>query len=973
MFKKMKKKIHNQGNTFIMVIVTLSFLAVLTSALLVAVALCYRLKALDINSRDNFYYLEQAMDEIYAGVGADSMQMLNEAYENTLEVIVYYDADNKSYATMNNDNANALLKRTYMKLVKDTSDYKEVSTAKTKLAGFMTYGFDATDRPDGVKLSIDNVDVSEKKEDNLTILGLTLSRTAEYNAFTVSKKNAATKFTQTITTDLVIGEPQFDVSFQTIDASMNNLFSFSMVADKGVEITNSKVNITGDVYAASDFYNKDYNGNGTDITNKDKATTVTAAILNNTALNNSEVKGSDLAAMYTVPVCSYGVSDNKDDRFKHYNDGTREASMYSGLYMSNSDVVLTSNKIIVPGTIASMNMSKLTVSAIAGNTIGKADIWADSIVLGGYSMKRNGNKLKGSEVSLNAKCYIADDLEVNATGAELSLIGEYYGYNNSTTDNRSFSTRFLEKNGLFAHNWDESKNAEQTGQAHYNSSSVVINGEDATLDLKDVSAMYIAGQAYIELSKKKTKETKEMDSYVDGNGQVVKEDVETYTYGYTNNDENGNYSNEDEYTMTSNGTKRNAVQDYKTGEAVSIKSNQLAYIPSSSVLPEKKDGKVVGYYVTLPDAVLNESPFKDFWPDPKAGMKKALSKIPVVVSIIDGKKYCYFDFGTASKQNDQDVNKFIAAYAELFADGSTSAAKAYLTDITNYEDFQVNMLKLPTAKNSSDINQNIIYSNAALTVKYGSTFKVLANSKQNTNAFALVQAAENINKSEDAKGDAGDVIQNASQVSSNVLSTTITNKLRNQYKEMKLLLTNQDTNSTDVELAHTISESAITPINHYFKFSAFKNLGKYTSTNLDGSGYGMWLSDEDIKITADDAGTTYKGLIISKGDVTFDENVSDFEGIIVSGGKIVIDHDMDFVANQEVVKSVLRICEENARSTDPIYKQALALFRSYGGNESQDDINLERNYKNAKSIATIQFEDILEFANWKKNVVDVTE
>ena len=55
MLKKIKKHKNNQGNTFIMVIVTLSFLAVLTSALLVAIALCYKLKALDINSRDNFY------------------------------------------------------------------------------------------------------------------------------------------------------------------------------------------------------------------------------------------------------------------------------------------------------------------------------------------------------------------------------------------------------------------------------------------------------------------------------------------------------------------------------------------------------------------------------------------------------------------------------------------------------------------------------------------------------------------------------------------------------------------------------------------------------------------------------------------------------------------------------------------------------------------------------------------------------
>ena len=50
--KNIKK---NQGNTYIMVVATLSFLAVLTAAILVAIAICYKLKAYDINSKDNFF------------------------------------------------------------------------------------------------------------------------------------------------------------------------------------------------------------------------------------------------------------------------------------------------------------------------------------------------------------------------------------------------------------------------------------------------------------------------------------------------------------------------------------------------------------------------------------------------------------------------------------------------------------------------------------------------------------------------------------------------------------------------------------------------------------------------------------------------------------------------------------------------------------------------------------------------------
>lgn len=968
MLKKFRKKLDNQGNTFIMVVVTLTFLAVLTTALLVAIALCYRLKAMDINSRDNFYYLEQAMDEIYAGVGADSIEKLSKAYENTLEVIVYYDTESKSYITMKPDQANKLMKKTYMKLVKTDPNYATAADVETRFKQFITYLYDADSRPDGVVCTVDNIDNSEKENDNLTILNLRLTRTADYSTLTVGTNGASDSFTQTISTDLVIGTPEFDVSFDPINASMNTLFSFSMIADKGIEMTNAKINVAGDIYAASDFYNKDYNGTGTDVTNKNKEVTVTAALRNNANLN-IDGAADKLAAMYTVPVSSYGISSTVSGTDARFNsqDGTSETSMYSGLYMSNSNVVITANKIIVPGSIAAMNRTDLTVSAVNGNMIGKTDIWADSIILGGYSLSYGKDTLTGSDVSLNANCYISDDLELNATGSKFALIGEYYGYNNSTTDNRSFSNRFLQRNGVFTHNWDSSKNAEQTGQAHYNSSAVIINGDGAALDLKDVSSMYIAGQSYIELSKKtKTDSEKVVYSY---DGNAIVEDVDKKTYSYTNNDSNGNFSSTDDYTVSGDGRKHQAVQDYKTGEAVSIKSNQLAYIPPRNILSEKVNGET-RYYVTLPDALLQESPFKETWPDPNAGVAKALEKIPVIKTVISGKEYAYFDFSTAARAADEDVNKFIAAYSKLFEDGSTSAAKAYLTDITDYEGFQVDMLKLPTAVNSTKTDYDKIYSNAALTVKSGNTFSIVADS---SSTKALVQAAERINENEDAKGSDATKITGAESASGNVLSTTVTNRLRNQYKEMKLLLTNQSTDATSVEVAHTIGESAITPINHFFKFSVFNASGSVIKdvavTNLEKSGYGLWINEGDIEVKPKSgSGTALKGIIIAKGDVTFDAGISSFEGIIISGGKIKIGHNMDFIANEEVVKSVLRICENHKDDSNKLYRQALTLFRGYGGDEDQEGIVNEDNSEGTKTISTIQFEDILEFSNWKKNV-----
>lgn len=69
LISKIRQQLKNTGSSIVLVIVALAFVGILAGALLTAVASVYRLKAYDYNAQSNFYYLEQAMDEIYAGVG----------------------------------------------------------------------------------------------------------------------------------------------------------------------------------------------------------------------------------------------------------------------------------------------------------------------------------------------------------------------------------------------------------------------------------------------------------------------------------------------------------------------------------------------------------------------------------------------------------------------------------------------------------------------------------------------------------------------------------------------------------------------------------------------------------------------------------------------------------------------------------------------------------------------------------------
>lgn len=972
--KKLIAKIkNNQGNSFVVVIATLSFLTVLTAALLVAVALIYRLKAYDLNAKDNFYYLEQAMDEIYSGVGADSMEKLVQAYDDTLESLVYYDVDNSTtesikYTTMDNDQANAILKQTFLhKLYSDTT-YTDTTKLQNHLIGFLSNPEGGINGDEGVRVEVSNVVKNEGK--NLTVYNLTLSRRAKYSTVNALSKQKAKDlnrtddmnaldtsgetFVQSITTDIVIGPPSMDIKFETNSINTEELYEYSMIADMGIEITNpdggpaigDKVSITGNVYAASDFYNKAYNENP-------------GTVNWNGSSSASTLKGEQIQK----------VNSYSEERLKDC-DGVKTKSMYSGIYIDAAEVVFASNRLIVPGTLAAMDCADVTISSISNSTDSWADVWVDGIVLDGFSEKKNlDGDLKGSSLYARAKMYVYDDLEVNANSANVLLNGEYYGYNYASTDNRTYTKDSL-SNGTrtFTKNtnkvYKDGKAIE--GQAHYNSSAVILNGENTNLDFSMVTNMYIAGQSYIELSKDKKKEKLEDVTYsvttkTDEGTTItdVTEDLERNSYDYEGQkkDKDGNVV--DNYTTT-NGKNLTQIQDYRTGEAVSIKSNQLAYIPNTNV-QEDEDGNL---YVNIPSGYRNLPIYKDVWDD--------LSKVPVIKTVVSGKSYYFYDFSKAA--DTAAMNQFIADYASLFdidtitdASGLTTGEKSDLTKITDYDFFEVEALNVLL-----DDNDSKIYTNSAITTKVDTTFTIKAKQQD---VAALMDAADNLGISEAEKTAAG------------ANATALTSAIQKQYKEAKWMLTNTSLSPEFKAEAQALAEDCITPINHFFNFDLIeKDNSKYISLDC---GYGVWISDGDVKIGASECtinkkSTTYdksykkghvRGIVLCKGDVTFDTDVVDFEGLIVSGGKIIINNftgtkkKMALTCNAEIIKTVLRECDSTrGEVASKNYGYVCDIFRLFESTYKADDEEGDNETQRYKTIATIQFEDIISLQNWIKNV-----
>ncbi len=955
----------NQGNSFLVVVATISFLAVMVTALLVAVTVCFRMKAYDINSRDNFYYLEQAMDIIYEKVGENAMKDLNDAYDATSNLLVYYDTDKEAYVTMDNDTATSTMMNLYKNNLRD-----EVVSGELRNSEIVTTFTDCLrnarfldDEGDSIyTISVDNVVFDDTDDFGITIKNLVLKREATYSSVNASKNAnpaGAERFIQSITTDLVIGKPDFTIDFNTADNS--DLYDFVMISDKGIELEglNSKYNITGNVYAAADFYNKKY-----DFENP---------------------KAGDNPA-YFKKVSTYTADQQKSC------DGLSEKSMYSGLYVSQAKLSVMADKLIIPGSIAAMNAATITLNSgnsldTTSNTLalGSSKIWADDIILGGYS-RTGAAKTTGASMDLKADAYVSDDLELNAAGSNFALNGSYYGYNYASTDNRTYSQAFLDTsaNRAFSGGAKTKDSIGLEGQAHYNSSSVVVNGQEATLDLSKAKKMYIAGQAYVEMSKSTT------TTKVTPDATKPEEEAEAYSYNYNNYNyeaagQPDKNTADDNYTQRyipgengNNGTNRiNEVEDYRTGEGLSVKSNQLAYIPPYTV-HEDGNGNM---YVTWPalfkkliddqtlyntidqkdkdgntirDAAgqpIKEDYFTDLWNN--------LSEVPVIKTVVNGKPYYFYDF---SRSNNVKMNEYIAEYARLFdlvADtGRTAGELSDFYDITDQEatQFKINNIEIS--------DQTKIYSNSAISYIKNNKFTVIANQQD---ADALLDADANIT--------------NVPTGTLEVDSANLTTSLRTNYNKMKYMLTASPNIGAGAILPPVPDEGLITPIN--FWFDDFENLADkvtYPLPNADGtasdelsmkmdSGYWVYRSDDKLEITTTDPAGVVRGIILCNNDVTFDNSVKQFEGLIVTGGKIKANHSMDFIVNQEIVKSILNECDTKMPLTDQANKQPASfcnLFKYYTRKTKADTSN--DRVHSMKDISSIQYEDIVAFDKWMKNV-----
>lgn len=938
MIERLKRKLRNNddhGSSFVLVIVATTFMCILASAILMGAMMTYKLKFYKLNSLNNFYEVETALDEMYAGVGAATNEHLYSAYTTTAELVVVYDTKAQAYTTLDNKSANELFKKLFMTGFVADTNYKSLKNVTDTLQSFISNEYDAVDNPDGVRLDTSNMKLIYTDVNNKTTTqyyknngGIKTEKQSGYEndkVQSVTFKNVCVKrsvdlqgstagtYEQSITTDIVLTEPEYNVSFDTSSVSNNTLYEYAILADMGVEVGEDNDNRTtdaqvkGNIYAASDYYNKDYND-----------------VAETKVTNKYESKPSTMW-------------------------GTKDSSAYSGIFVNgkNTSLTLNSDVVVCSGSLAAYNGAEINLS---GRTQTLSELWADNIVIGG----KDGGSLKAS-----ADAYIFDDTELNAEKASLKFTqGSYFGYSYNAQDTRSLN--YLRQKGYLATGYKL--------RSHFSDSAIIVNGKNSTLDLQDLNSLYIAGKSYIEFSKIAA--------------SSVPEDDENITV-----DENADYA----FTTLEDYSTGQSL-DVKTNQLMFL--TQWSVVNNT----EKVDPDTGITTVTLQFPKTFEADanildlYDDFLNDLAIEGDKGVTAIKQTVSGHDY-YYLYIEDGKDSS-NVSNAEKFAEKYYKLLQDyGDEISSKLY--NVQKYEQFQVKLVlpaegKINASGAVTDQNNDdslFLRASTTTTMDVATALDNVSTGKVFTNILGNKGTDNNKKAFNDLKADALKLAGSGTASDEEQTSTFLSYMYINMKDHLSVLNNVDDkTKRTQNawEIANYTSSSvgylssydkdrdeysynySITPLNHYVDFayvlnpnnpSIHETIGNATSNEAKT----VIINSGEVNLQPNNGDGSFQGIVIAGGNVRFDENVKSFRGMIITGSKLIIDHNMSISADAAFVANLLEQCSES--TDEKLNTLTTKVLKNYTSSKSEGNTEVT-----GASISDISYEDILVFQNWKKNV-----
>ena len=453
--------------------------------------------------------------------------------------------------------------------------------------------------------------------------------------------------------------------------------------------------------------------------------------------------------------------------------------------------------------------------------------------------------LNSSSVNLLGDTYVADDMTLNGRGSKAILgsnnSGKYVGFGNSKQD---------------------------AGE----SSAIIINGPDSTVDLSAVKELMLAGYAYVNTG-----------------------------------------------AITGNGINNGNIQ---TGESISVKGNQIAYlVPAECLYTEgtgidakSKFGRNPLSYVEY-NLVNGDSKYTEINADvitsktgkplsaylnPADDISKAVSKI----------------FVPSANGNSDD------GYVYYYVNLPANKASDYYADFYGMDQEKLNLY--------TDFYTNYIKTNNDASA---SIYTVGNYSLYNEKNLSLMRGIVD-----------GIDIDAKSAV------------MKNNYEALcKLLIKNREA-LTNLELSSTLYQNIIEESNLVAVTNGQPGLVKtFTANNSDGTKYDAVVANNNYIY---DGSNSDIRLIVSSGNVTIK---SDFTGTIIAQGKVEIVSNCRITsASEQVFKKLLGVA---ADETDP---NSLMLYNVFKQGSSYLLNGIVGNNASSTTDSVIPYTEVITYQNWTK-------
>lgn len=572
--------------------------------------------------------------------------------------------------------------------------------------------------------------------------------------------------------------------------------------------------------------------NGTDEADAAKAPVMelvngSSLILRNVFVSYTE--GDRLSIVSTdlcldVPEIVFTQSGSIDDLYDYLLIGNRGISLTKGsgqvtgdgsIYAGIDETTAKGGIVINPASSLAINNGRYVISKGEIDVVGPG---AGFIVRDaretGSSVYAKSLDLQSGMISLDSKTYIANDLTLSGNGSKATLTKEYYGYGTSMAT------------GL------EGSPTEQE-----NSSAIIINGQNSTVDMSGVNTLMLAGRAYIGTNTTK----KELDQ----NTAAAVEDA--------------GKKNEKAVLM---------------GESITVKGGQIAYLVPTECLGVYNGETLIGQNPLTQDQAAKMQAYKDQY-----GKEFREVDFTHPVSRLGGESLA--SFGVADMDHIRKVStQYVGGgtesksltyyYLVMDADYAAKYYQAYYKQDNNKETIDNYFKKYATGgillgDYTSEQNSYTILGNALVSdVLSQSGVSLLASKENATSAMTPAEAAQ---KSADIANVYKGLTTNLSEDGAS--ASTFQNVFESVIK--KEITTKQEDGSEKKE-----------PIQEYLVDNGTGGTMEFTTED----GLKGIITTGNYTLSSATGGASNIRLIVSLGDIVIDRN---FTGLAIAKGTITID------------------------------------------------------------------------------------